>query len=293
MGRFKRGLGGVLMGFGGIAAIAFVSNLGLAWKDGGLKMVLFMLGMTAGSLLLGWLGHLLRRSGAVEKPDCAKNQSHTASKPPQSRAEPKADLIKEKRKRQLKEPMARAKQARIGQEQEKQRWQEEHPELLSYFQELEHRYQVLFLRRYFPEVPDAERLDGVQDHTNVYWMALRQDAELTRAVELLKEIKRLCDQYGYEDIKYADWSVRLFSTLAGKYCHLLLGREQFDAAKGQQELLCTWCRENRIRLVVLDDGNYHDLVDGDTYEVYLAGTYPGCADDAATYGSVEMRVITK
>lgn len=49
------------------------------------------------------------------------------------------------------------------------------------------------------------------------------------------------------------------------------------------------CREHRIRLVLeTAPQQYFDYISGNTYELYVGATWPGSADDAATYGSLNM-----
>lgn len=118
-----------------------------------------------------------------------------------------------------------------------------------------------------------------------------------RMVELLMELRSLSERCGYEDMRHADDSIRLMESAirnAEQYCHICLTEAQFDAAGERRDTWICWCRQNRIRLVApKGEGRYCDRVEEETYEVYLRATYPGLADDAATYGVVGMRRISK
>lgn len=139
-----------------------------------------------------------------------------------------------------------------------------------------------------------EGLDGTRDGTGVDWFSLSAGSDLEKAVRLYAEIdtyRKACEAHGVNPngtenkTLYwlrGNWHDRRF---------LLVSEDQFDALGEQTEPCLALCREHDLHLVNPRPGDrYYDYVSGVTYEVVVGATFPGSADDAATYGELCLNV---
>ena len=98
------------------------------------------------------------------------------------------------------------------------------------------------------------------------WLDIRATAHLS------PEITRYFRQYGYH---------------GGRPRFLLRDAAQPDRSTGGRQALLQRCKEYEVMLMLdLKGGCYRDLVSGKYYKLGIGVTYPGMADDAATYGEL-------
>ena len=68
---------------------------------------------------------------------------------------------------------------------------------------------------------------------------------------------------------------------------IVLPSAQLDRSIGGKEALLQRCQEYKVSLMLdLGDGYYQNLLTGEFYKLAVGSTWPGSADDAATYGEL-------
>jgi len=123
-----------------------------------------------------------------------------------------------------------------------------------------------------------DSLDGVNNHTGYDWYIMKKNVSKKEALEKLAFFTEWMLQnymYGFKCDNHH------FFRLNGKTAVIL------DTFTQEDEALLPFCKEHHIDLFVIDNGSY---VKCETKERFClnVSTYPGSADDAATYGDVEL-----
>lgn len=139
-----------------------------------------------------------------------------------------------------------------------------------------------------------EGLDGTQDGTGVDWFALSAGSELEKAIRLYAEIdtyRKACEAHGVHPNGTENKTLYWLRGNRHDRRFLLVSEGQFDALGEQTEPCLALCRAHDLHVVTPRPGDrYYDYVSGVTYEVVVGATFPGSADDAATYGELCLNV---
>ena len=137
-------------------------------------------------------------------------------------------------------------------------------------------------------LPYIERNDVDEIYSNVSeGYAAAPDADLDRIIDICLDLQTAIAELPQE--------VRTLSLAAygcGYGCLLLEDERQLERSTNGKEALLRRCREHRITLLLnLGDGYYQDLNTGTFYVLEVGVTWPGSADDAATYGQLEWQEV--
>lgn len=139
-----------------------------------------------------------------------------------------------------------------------------------------------------------EGLDGTHDGTGVDWFSLRAGSDLEKAIRLYAEIdtyRKACEAHGVNPNGTENKTLYWLRGNRHDRRFLLVSEGQFDALGEQTEPCLALCREHDLHVVNPRPGDrYYDYVSGVTYEVVVGATFPGSADDAATYGELCLNV---
>lgn len=139
-----------------------------------------------------------------------------------------------------------------------------------------------------------EGLDGTHDGTGVDWFFLRAGSDLEKAIRLYAEIdtyRKACEAHGVHPKDTENKT--LYWLLGNRHDRrfLLVSASQFHALGEQTEPCLALCREHDLHVVNARAGDrYYDYLSGVTYAVAVGATFPGSADDAATYGELCLQV---
>ncbi|MDD7663028.1 MAG: hypothetical protein PUJ39_09585 [Eubacteriales bacterium] len=117
--------------------------------------------------------------------------------------------------------------------------------------------------------------------------AVAPDADLDRIVDIWLDLRAV-----EADLPQEVRTLSLAAYGCG-YGRLLLEDErQLERSTNGKEALLRRCREHRITLLLnLGNGYYQDLNTGTFYVLEVGVTWPGSADDAATYGRLEWQEV--
>ena len=302
MERAKRFCAKVLLVLGGLLTFEGVVGLGVAFTHGGenraeVLLIMFLCALMGVGLL--WLASvLLRRPGTAEQ---SAAPAPKAPKPKKPETQPQKDL-----KKQLEEER-RQREAQWKAEQELRRKQR--LELLQPWSHLqpedtEHIPQWIealdgeckMARHYLWRGAGDEGLDGVHDYTGTDWFWLHPESELEKAIDLYAQLdthRKVCEVH---DVYPRHTDHRELNALLNRNHDrrflLISSQEEFDALGENRERCIALCAEHDLHIVTdLPGHRYKDHISGNIYEIYVSGTFPGSADDAATYGALGLRAV--
>lgn len=136
-------------------------------------------------------------------------------------------------------------------------------------------------------------LDGTYDYTGVDWFLLHINSDLKKVIQLYAQIdtyRKSCEAGNHRTSPTENRILRsLMSFYRDQRVFLLPSEEQFEALGEDKESCMTLCREHGL-MIMRSEGNcrYYNYVNGINYTVYVGATFPGSADDAATYGALYL-----
>lgn len=145
---------------------------------------------------------------------------------------------------------------------------------------------------YLSTLVDDQGLDGLYDHTGADWFILGKDSDLAKVVRLYAEVdsyRKACEVHGVNPKHTENGTLYRLMQFYYELRFLIVTKESF-LKMGEDTAQClALCREHKLHLVHSQSGeNYLDLDSGRLWNVYIAGEFPGSADDAATYGSLGL-----
>lgn len=152
-------------------------------------------------------------------------------------------------------------------------------------------------RYYITRGLDDEYLDGSRDDTGIGWFFLHCDSDLKQTIELYAQIdtyRKACEAHGLNTAHTENHVLRELMGRRFDRRFLILGsEEQFPTLGENTEACLALCRKHDLHLVRSEANyRYYDHVNDTTYEVYVGATFPGSADDAATYGALCLRAVS-
>ena len=303
MERVKRFCGKVLLVLGGLLTFEGIVGFGsaLTARDAGNRAEILVIMLVCALMGVGllWLASvLLRRPGTAEQ---SAAPAPKAPKPKKPETQPQKDL-----KKQLEEEH-RQREAQWKAEQELRRKQR--LELLQPWSHLqpedtEHIPQWIealdgeckMARHYLWCGKGDEGLDDVHDYTGTDWFWLHPESDLEKTIDLYAQLdthRKVCEVH---DVYPRHTDHRELNTLLNRNHDrrflLISSQEEFDALGENRERCIALCAEHDLHIVTGLPGHcYKDHVSGNIYEIYVSGTFPGSADDAATYGALGLRVV--
>ena len=302
MKKAKRIIGMVLLIVGGFLTVA---NLIALWavltvrdvdyRLGSAVMVLIFILFSVGVFTLGWrLRHPRNKASdpAQERPAPAK-PVYAPPKPRKLTAEEKQRQAEEKAQRQRlwreqAEAMKRARMEALAP------WKDIDPEEAEHVARWESALagDCAIERDYLVSAVDNQGLDGLYDHTGADWFILCMDSDLAKVVRLYAEVdtyRKACEVHGVNPKHTEDHTLYGLMWFTYDIRFLIVTRQDFLSLGAEREQCLALCREHDLHLVLPQSGGvFLDLDSGRRWNVYIAGTYPGSADDAATYGSLSL-----
>lgn len=147
-------------------------------------------------------------------------------------------------------------------------------------------------RFYLIRAVDDEGLDGLSDNTGADWFSLGVDSDLAKVVRLYAEVdtyRKACEVHGVNPKHTEDHTLYGLMRFSYDIRFLIVTRQDFLSLGAEREQCLALCREHELHLVLPQSGgDFLDLDSGRIWNVYIAVTYPGSTDDAATYGSLAL-----
>ena len=148
---------------------------------------------------------------------------------------------------------------------------------------LERASDAFFHRMLWGVQPKYVKEPGVDDVSTVWnCFAVSIDADLNEVLDVWLDIRATAslssDVFPYFRSHYYKGSAPSF---------ILDDAAQLDRSIGGKEALLQRCQEYKVSLMLdLGDGYYQNLLTGEFYKLAVGSTWPGSADDAATYGEL-------
>ena len=148
---------------------------------------------------------------------------------------------------------------------------------------LERASDAFFHRMLWGVQPKYVKEPGVDDVSTVWnCFAVSIDADLNEVLDVWLDIRATAslssDVFPYFRSHYYKGSAPTF---------ILDDAAQLDRSIGGKEALLQRCQEYKVSLMLdLGDGYYQNLLTGEFYKLAVGSTWPGSADDAATYGEL-------
>ncbi|NHM14757.1 hypothetical protein GMI68_08295 [Eggerthellaceae bacterium zg-886] len=296
-------LGGVLIFFGAIFALSGLGTIGVALtadEEWGLRLAVAGCGLLYAVLGAGmtYVGYRLRnpRVATPPVPQAKPSATKPSYRPPKLSPEEieRQRKMREEREREWREREERRKKARMA---FLKPWSDIDPDEAERISQWEAALEGDCALKTFYIIGGCgdEGLDGTRDSTGVDWFSLCPGSDLEKAIGIYAQIdtyRKACEVHG----TYAkDTESGVLYRLMRHYydCRfLIVSKQQFDALGENAERCLALCKEHDLHLAKpLPRSRFEDYVSGKTYEIYVAETFPGSADDAATYGSLEMCVV--
>ena len=290
MEKVKRGVGGICLVFGALLTVSCLVAVGVILTGEGIDHRLlsaaFALGCAAISMGIFCLGYRLRHPK-----NKAQRPAPPAGKPPVRPPAPKK-LSPQEQARRREEQEAR-KRARM---QFLEPWSGTDPDGAEHMAqwELALAGDCAMTTHYVVSGRGDEGLDGTHDGTGVDWFFLRAGSDLEKAIRLYAQIdtyRKACEAHGVHPKDTENKT--LYWLLGNRHDRrfLLVSASQFHALGEQTEPCLALCREHDLHVVNARAGDrYYDYLSGVTYAVVVGATFPGSADDAATYGELCLQV---
>ena len=301
MEKVKRGVGGICLVFGALLTVSCLVAVGVILTGEGIDHRLlsaaFALGCAVISMGIFCLGYRLRHPK-----NKAQRPAPPAGKPPVRPPAPKK-LSPQEQARRREEQEAREKLWREQQEARKRArmqflepWSGIDPDGAEHMAqwELALAGDCAMTTHYVVSGQGDEGLDGTHDGTGVDWFFLRAGSDLEKAIRLYAEIdtyRKVCEAHGVHPKDTENKT--LYWLLGNRHDRrfLLVSASQFHALGEQTESCLALCRAHDLHVVnPRPEDRYYDYVSGVTYEVVVGATFPGSADDAATYGELCLNV---
>lgn len=305
MKKIKRVSSAILIFLGVIATFSSLCTVFIfltsAEAENKLLSVICALACVLLSLVILYLGYRLRHPKAKTQPTQPGNSS--TAKPANYPPKP-GKLTPEEKKRQQEEAEERERMRREQAEMLKKMrmkflepWSNIDPDEAEHIAQWEAALasDCAITNFYMISGRDDEGLDGTHDGTGVDWLYLSPDSNLEKAITMYAQIdtyRKACEAH---DVYAKNTQNSTLHWLMNRYHDsrfLIISAGQFDALGENTEPCLALCREHDLHIVTsLPEDRYKDYVSGQTYEVYVGETFPGSADDAATYGNLCLRVI--
>ena len=306
MKRIFRILGGISMVFGTLFLICGIYSILRSFFSNDIEnrliFVVSMLAMAAigGGLL--YLGYQPYRQSRGKTETVTSGLSHQKPTPPKS-----SKLTSEEIKRQELEQEERTRRWKEAEEERKNAraeflkpWQEVDPADIENIKQWEAALEgdCAMSIHYVVRGQGDDGLDGTHDDTGVNWFFLHGTSNLKKAIHLYAQIdtyRKSCEAHGRYAARTENKTLYwLMNHYYDQRLLILSSEEQFAELGEETEACMTLCREHDLNIVWAEGNNqYYDYVSGRTFEVYVASTFAGSADDAATYGSLGLRTVKK
>ena len=141
-----------------------------------------------------------------------------------------------------------------------------------------------------------EEVDNTHDGTKADWFWLHASGNLEKTIEMYAQIntyRKACEAHGiYAQHTNNSVLYRLMNRYYDQRFLLLSSEEQFTALGEKKEHCIALCREHDLHVVSGRPKHcFEDYASGNIYQVYVAGTFSGSADDAATFGELDLCVV--
>lgn len=299
MKKVFRVFGGFLMFFGVCFALSGLVTLPEVLLEGNVQLLIYMLLFVVLGIGLFCLGYRLGWGGgdAVQKKQASFQPPPKKVHPP-SLPKEKSEELQELLKKWREEMEQERLQRKMQREKLLEKWREIDPAEVEHIHQWEGALEeeCAMSVHYVIGGCGDEGLDGTRDGTDVDWFYLRPGSNLEKAIELYAQIntyRKACEAH---DI-YAGRTENKVLYRMMNYYHdqrflILSSEDQFTSLGENTQRCLELCREHDLHVVSGQPGHrFEDHVTGNIYEVYVGATFPGSADDAATYGELCLRVV--
>lgn len=133
------------------------------------------------------------------------------------------------------------------------------------------------------------KADGVEQDPKTNWIRLNDDKKIEKALiqyAYVKDYFNEHDSYIFDFFKYNKLAlVWLWSNT-----FLTINGEEIKLSKKKREKIISLCKENGITVVSQNKNIFTDVFTADRY-MLSSYTYPGSADDAATYVQYNLKKV--
>ena len=304
MKRIFRILGGISMFLGTLFLICGVCSIfGSFFSDELENRLIFMLSMlvmAVSGIGLVYLGYQPYRKPRDKSKAVASVLSHPEPAPPKPNKPTPEEINRQKLEQE--ESVRRWKEA---EEQRKKAraellkpWREIDPDDAEHIKQWEDALEgdCAMSKHHVVSGQGDDGLDGTHDDTGVDWFFLHHTSDLKKAIQMYAQIdtyRKSCEAHGccaaHTENTTLYW---LMNHYYDQRFLILSSEEQFEALGEDVEACMALCREHNLN-ILRSEGNhrFYDYVSGKTFAVYVVSTFPGSADDAATYGSLGLCTV--
>lgn len=133
------------------------------------------------------------------------------------------------------------------------------------------------------------KADGIEQDPETNWIRLNDDKKIEKALiqyAYVKDYFNVHDSYIFDFFKYNKLAlVWLWSNT-----FLTINGEEIKLSKKKREKIISLCKENGITVVSQNKNIFTDVFTADRY-MLSSYTYPGSADDAATYVQYDLKKV--
>lgn len=136
----------------------------------------------------------------------------------------------------------------------------------------------------------AYKADGAQQDPETNWIKLNDDKKIEKALLQYAYVKDYFDKnnsYIFDFFKYNNLALAwLWSNT-----FLVINGEELNLSNKKKEKIISLCKNNDVTVVSQNKNVFKDVFTADRY-ILSSYTYPGSADDAATYVQYDLQKIS-
>lgn len=136
----------------------------------------------------------------------------------------------------------------------------------------------------------VDKADGVQQDPKTNWIRLNDDKKIEKALIQYAYVKDFFNEHNSHVFDFFKYNKLALAWLWSN-TFLVINGEEIKLSKKKEKIL-SLCKENAITVVSQNKNIFTDAFTSDRY-MLSSYTYPGSADDAATYVQYILEKLTK
>lgn len=137
----------------------------------------------------------------------------------------------------------------------------------------------------------VDKADGVQQDPETNWIRLNDDKKIEKALIQYAYVKDFFNEHNSHIFDFFKYNKLALAWLWSN-TFLVINGEEIKLSKKKKEKILSLCKENAVTVVLQNKNIFTDAFTSDRY-MLSSYTYPGSADDAATYVQYILKKLTK